>query len=80
MTSVVTVFKIQGKLGAQQARALGESCTHLGVRKITVDEREQTIAVEYDATCMDRNGVAALLRRLGVPLAGPVAVKEERVG
>jgi hypothetical protein len=49
---------------------LGESYTNLGVRHIAVDEAQQTIAVEYDATRMDRNGVAALLRRLGVPLAG----------
>ena len=47
----------------------------LGVRKIAVNERERTIAVEYDATRMDQNGVANLLRRLGMPLAqevGPV--------
>ncbi|MBI3896236.1 MAG: hypothetical protein HY313_09940 [Acidobacteria bacterium] len=68
MTTVVAVFKIQEKLGLPQARALGESYTNLGIRKIAVDEKEQTIAVEYDATRMDRDGVAALLRRLGVPL------------
>jgi hypothetical protein len=70
MTSVVTVFKYQGPLGPKQAQNLGESYTNLGVRHIAVDEAQQTIAVEYDATRMDRNGVAALLRRLGVPLAG----------
>jgi len=80
MTSVVAVFKMQGELRSQPARALGESYTHLGVRKIAVDETEQTITIEYDATRMDRNGVAALLRRLGVPIVEPVAVKEERVG
>ena len=70
MTAVVATFKYQGTLGVRQAQNLGESCTHLGVRRIVVDEQEHTIAVEYDATCMDQNGVAALLRRLGVPLVG----------
>ncbi|OFV99505.1 MAG: hypothetical protein A3H28_08675 [Acidobacteria bacterium RIFCSPLOWO2_02_FULL_61_28] len=70
MTTVVAVFKYQGTLGAQQAQNLGESTTRLGVRKIAVNAQERTIAVEYDATRMDHNGVAALLRRLGVPLAG----------
>ena len=70
MTTVVAVFKYQGTLGAKQAQNLGESYTHLGVRKIVVNEHEHTIAVEYDATRMDQNGVAALLRRMGVPLAG----------
>ena len=57
----------------QQAQKLGESYTHLGVRKIVVDELERTLAVEYDATRMDQNGVAALLRRLGVPIAEAAA-------
>ena len=74
MTTVVAVFKYQGTLGLKQAQALGESYTHLGVRKIQVHEPEQTVAIEYDATRMDHNGVAALLRRLGVPLAEPVGV------
>ena len=69
MTTVVAVFKYQRPPGVQQAQKLGESYTHLGVRKVVVNEAERTIAVEYDATPMDRNGLAALLRRLGVPLA-----------
>ena len=73
MTTVVVVFKYQGVLGLPQAQKLGESYTRLGVRKILINEKEQTIAMEYDATRMDRNGVAALLRRLGVPIAEPVA-------
>ena len=71
MTTVVISLKYQGTLGLRQAQALGESFTHLGVRKIAVQEEEKTIAMEYDATCMDSNGVAALLRRLGIPLAEP---------
>ena len=70
MTAVVAIFKYQITLGLKPAQNLGESYTHLGVRRIVVNEQEHTIAVEYDATRMDQNGVAALLRRLGVPLAG----------
>lgn len=74
MTAVVAVFHYQGKLGLRQAQNLGESFTHLGVRKIEVNEKENRIAVEYDATRMDQHGVAALLRRLGIPLTGPGGV------
>ena len=70
MTSVVAKFEYQGALGGKVAQRLGESYTHLGVRKIAVNEAERTIAMEYDATRMDRNGVAALLRRLGVAVVG----------
>ncbi|MBI3934672.1 MAG: hypothetical protein HY316_08250 [Acidobacteria bacterium] len=72
MTAVVAVFRFQGKIGLRQAQNLGESYTHLGVRKIQVDESGGTIAVEYDATRMDQPGVAALLHRLGIPITAPV--------
>ncbi len=68
MTSVVATFNYQGTLGISQAQNLGESYTHLGVRRIRVDEAARTVAIEYDATRMDQRGVAALLRRLGVPI------------
>jgi hypothetical protein len=72
MTTVVVIFKYQGELGSAVARKLGESFTHLGFRKIAVDEREQTITIEYDATRMDENDVAAKLRTFGVPIAEKV--------
>lgn len=72
MTTVVVIFKFQGELGSAVASKLGESYTHLGFRKIAVSEREQTITVEYDATRMDENGVAAKLRKLGVPIVEKV--------
>ncbi len=68
MTAVVVVFKYQGVLGVAQAQKLGASYTHLGIRNIFINEKEQTIAIEYDATRMDQNGVAALLRSLGIPV------------
>ncbi len=68
MTTVVVVFRYQGGLNAAQAQKLGESYTSLGIRKITVSGNEQTIAIEYDATRMDQNGVAATLRMLGIPV------------
>jgi hypothetical protein len=72
MTSVVVVFRYQGKLGLRQAQNLGESYTYLGVRRLQVDESANSIAVEYDATRMDQHGVAALLRRIGIPITEPV--------
>ena len=68
MTSVVAPFHYQGKLSLRESQKLGESYTHLGVRKIQVDESEHILRVEYDATRMDQAGVAALLRRIGIPL------------
>ena len=78
MTSVVARFQYQGALSIKVAQGLGQSYTNLGVRKIAVNEAESTIAIEYDATRMDQNGVAALLRRLGVALAA-AAVSPESI-
>ena len=68
MTAVVATFPYQGRLDLAQAQSLGSSYIHLGVRKIEIHEQEQTISVEYDATRMDQYGVAALLRRLRIPV------------
>lgn len=73
MTTVVAVFGFQGSLTIEQARRLGESYTTLGVRNIQVNEKERKIAIEYDATRMDYNGVAAMLRGLGVPITEAVS-------
>ena len=42
----MVVFKYQGALGLPQALNMGESYTRLGVRKILVNEKEKTIAIE----------------------------------
>jgi hypothetical protein len=68
MTAVVATFHYQGQIGPQQAMSLGASYTHLGVRRISIAQDTRTIAVEYDATRMDQAGVAALLRRLAIPI------------
>jgi hypothetical protein len=73
MTTVVAKLRYQGTLNILQAQRLGASYTHLGVRKISSDESERSLSIEYDATRMDRNGLAALLRRLGIPLVEETA-------
>ncbi|HWP85781.1 MAG TPA: hypothetical protein VNN17_11360 [Terriglobia bacterium] len=70
MTAVVAVFRYQGNLGLPQLQKLGESYAHLGIRNIQVNEHDRTLTVEYDATRMDQHGLAALLRRMGIPLTG----------
>jgi hypothetical protein len=73
MTTVVARFKLQGAISDAVAQRLGASYTRLGVRRISIDEAAPSIAIEYDATRMDQAGVAALLRRLGVPIGEALA-------
>lgn len=73
MTTVDVVFRYQGTLGFAHAKKLGESYTNLGIRRISVNEAEQTITIEYDATRMDSAGVASKIRSLGVPIVEQVS-------
>lgn len=52
MTTAMAVFKYPGTLDSSQAKNLEESLAHLGVCRIRVGEKEQTVAVEYGATHM----------------------------
>lgn len=72
MTAVDVTFRYAGALGAPQVRALNEAFAIYGVRRMEVEEAAQTITVEYDATRLDNDAVAAILRRCGVAVGAPV--------
>ncbi|MGH9491219.1 MAG: hypothetical protein ACRD2F_03885 [Terriglobales bacterium] len=72
MTAVDVTFRFAGALAAAQIRALNEAFSIYGVRRIAVDETAQTITVEYDATRLDNDVVAAVLRRCGVAVGEQV--------
>jgi hypothetical protein len=63
--------------------ALGKARGVYGIRKITLDEKQKTMRVEFDFTRLNRSVVTELLRSAGidiveeVPLAAPPVSKEE---
>jgi hypothetical protein len=63
--------------------ALGKARGVYGIRKITVDEKQKTMRVEFDFTRLNRSVVMELLRSTGIdiveeiPLSVPAAPKEE---
>ena len=48
--------------------ALNNAWEVYGVRKIKLNEKENTIRVEYDATRLNDEEIAAILRRAGLDL------------
>ena len=72
MTTVDVVFKYGLKPGENAARAIADTREVYGIRKITFDEAEHTVRVEYDATRLNNDSVANLLRNAGLDI-------EERV-
>ncbi len=66
MTAIDVIFRYEGELQPAQIRQLSGSYSIYGVRRITVDEQAGTITMEYDATRLNNDSVAALLRRCGI--------------
>ena len=65
--------------------ALGKARGVYGIRKITLNEQQKTMRVEFDFTRLDRAVVTELLRSAGIdiveeiPLSAPLPPKEEPV-
>jgi hypothetical protein len=68
MTAVDVCFKYGLPPGELEARALNSAREVYGIRKITFDEKEKTVRVEYDATRLSETTVANILRRAGLDL------------
>lgn len=66
MTAIDVTFRYAGELQPAQIRQLSGSYSIYGVRRIAIDEQAGTITVEYDATRLSNDSVAALLRRCGI--------------
>jgi hypothetical protein len=68
MTTVQITFRFQGEFRPEAAGRTQEYHSDFGIRRMEVDAGNQLITVEYDATRLDEAGVAAVLRRCGVPV------------
>lgn len=66
MTAVDVVFRYGMSPDERTAIAINRAREVYGIRKITFQEKESTIRVEYDATRLDANEVANLLRNAGL--------------
>ena len=74
MMPLDVVFRYGVAAGAQQMRALDTMRDVYGIRRISFDESDRTVRVEYDGTRLDVQEVAALLRRAGLDLRERVAL------
>ncbi len=74
MTALDVVFRLGRMPGAADMPAIYQVREVYGIRKISFDEKEQTVRVEYDASRLAENTVAALLRRAGLDVCEKVAL------
>jgi len=68
MTQLDVAFRYATPPGESELRALSFARDVYGIRRVEFDERQQIVRVEYDATRMNDDTVAALLRRAGLDL------------
>lgn len=68
MTQLDVAFRYATPPGENELRALTYARDVYGIRKLEFDEEQQTVRVEYDATRLNDDTVAALLRRAGLDL------------
>jgi len=66
MTKVVARFRIESPPGEQQLARLADARGVYGILAFRLDEANQQLSVEYDATRLRPEEVAALLRQCGV--------------
>jgi len=66
------VFNYGKPPGEKQMFALNSAFEVYGVRKIKFNEKDQTVRVEYDATRLNDEEIAGILRRAGIDLRGKV--------
>jgi hypothetical protein len=74
MTAVDVVFRYGTPPGEREMRAIDTVWEVYGIRRIQVDEKEHTIRVEYDATRLNEDVVAGLLRRAGIDIKEKLAL------
>ena len=74
MTAVEVCFRYESVPGEAEMRALDHVWEVYGIRRIQINEAEQTLRVEYDATRLNEDAVARLLRGAGWSLKEPVAL------
>ncbi len=68
MTAVDVVFHYGLAPGEWTMRALDNLREVYGIRRLQFNEKDRTVRVEYDATRLNEDTVAALLRRSGLDL------------
>jgi hypothetical protein len=68
MTQLEVRFRYGAQPGEREMSAIDNLRDVYGIRKITFDEKERIVRVEFDASRLKEPTVAALLRRAGIDL------------
>ena len=68
MTQMEVVYRYGSMPGEAEMHAIDSVREVYGIRRISFNEKERTVRIEYDASRFKEPVVAALLRRAGIDL------------
>jgi len=74
MTALDVVFRYGAAPGEAEIRSVAPLRDVYGISRVSFDEKERTVRVEYDASRLKEDTVAALLRRAGFDLQEKVVL------
>jgi hypothetical protein len=74
MTQLEVRFRYGAAPGEKEMRALDTLRDVYGIRRITIDEKDRIIRVEFDASRLKDPMIAALLRKAGVDVQEKLAL------
>lgn len=72
MTTLDIVFPLQQPPQPEQLQALGGVYSIYGIRRIDLDEKQNRLTVEIDATRLTEKTLAGILRQCGLSIGEPI--------
>lgn len=69
MTQTEVVYRYRATPGEAEMRALDGMREVYGIRRLSFDEKNRTLRLEYDASRLQEAAVAALLRGAGIDIS-----------
>jgi len=73
MTFMTVTYELQGRLGTEQFRALGQFANTYGLQRFRFDEKTNRLHFDYDASRLKETQVEHVLRAAKIPVLRRVA-------
>jgi len=74
MTTLEVAFRYGATPGEREMRAIDGVREVYGIRKISFNEKDRTVRIEFDASRLKEDAVAKLLRQAGMDLPEGLAL------
>ncbi|MGD0830341.1 MAG: hypothetical protein ABR907_05310 [Terracidiphilus sp.] len=72
MTLLQADFVYEGPIGEREAACIAEIRNIYGIWALKLDEKNRTVIVDYDASRLNGNDIAFMLRNAGISLTNPI--------